>query len=175
LKTSNIQEKWEDEISFLDELMNDDVRNNSAWNQRWFVAHRGSKSAPFSLAQAESEVQFAIEKAKVDPYNESPWKYFIAIIKEQSRRIGNTEEFPAFLALCEKAIEETKVSFEEASKKDGMECTHLLSAYVDILEIKGGEDCRENALGFMHALETRYDPIRKKYWKLRAEKLQKSS
>jgi protein farnesyltransferase/geranylgeranyltransferase type-1 subunit alpha len=156
-------------------LLLDDVRNNSAWNQAWFVSHRGSKSAPFSLAQAEREVAFAIEKAKIDPYNESPWKYFIAIIKEQSRRIGiSSEEFKTFLATCEKSVEDTKVSFERGTNKDGMECTHLISAYVDILEMNGSPACIEKALGFVEALEKRYDPIRKKYWKLRADNLHAS-
>ena len=163
--------------------MKEDVRNNSAWNQRWFVAHRGSKSktkssTPFSLARAQDEMRFAIEKAKIDPYNESPWKYFIAILKEQASTSRQTigeedkeeEEFLKFLALCEKEVEETKASFEVESKKDGMECIHLIAAHVDILEMKGGEDSRAKALGFIRSLESRYDPIRKKYWRLRADK-----
>jgi len=166
--------KWEEDLTLVDELLIDDVRNNSAWNQRWFVTHRGLKSAPFSLDNAENEVQYAIQKSSLDPYNESPWRYLIAIIKEQFRLIGGTEDFAAFVDACENSVLETKVTFEETTKKDGKECTHLISAYIDILEMKGDEDSLDGAVKFAHDLETRYDPIRKKYWKMRANQLQQS-
>lgn len=174
LQAIKIEEKWEAELSFIDMLLDDDVRNNSAWNQRWLVSHRGSKSASFSLRKAEIEIDYAIEKARLDVYNESPWKYFVAIVKEQCK-FNHKEDSDLRLFLdAEKKIEETKTLFEETSKKDSMECIHLHAAYIDILEIKGDKESCEKALDFVNALETRYDPIRKKYWRIRGEKLQKS-
>ena len=48
-------------------LIQQDPRNNSAWNQRWFASHRAKKD-PLTLDMARSEMDFAIEKgAQIDP------------------------------------------------------------------------------------------------------------
>ena len=150
------------------------MRNNSAWNQRWFATHRGSKSAQ-SLESAQNEVNYAIEKAGWDPYNESPWKYFVAIIKEQFRsdKGGNIGTLP-FIEACEESLLQTKETFEKETKKDGMECNHLIAAHIDILEMKASDESRLKAVDLARALETRYDPIRRKYWKLRSAQLRET-
>jgi len=167
-----MESKWNAEIEFINGLLEDDVRNNSAWNQRWFVTHRGSKSIPFAIDDARQELSFSICKAEQDPYNESPWKYFVAVIKEQFRLIGTTPEFASLIGVSEKALEETKANFEQKSKKDGMECTNLIAAHIDILEMKGDKTSIASAIEFAKLLESRYDPVRKKYWKLRAQQLE---
>ncbi len=225
----------------VDYLINDDVRNNSAWNERWFVSHRGKKLKlnvkdhhgkakksdndddddddgstssrellfVFPLEQARKEIEYAISKAAIDPYNESPWRYFIAIIREQlklSMIIGkgngtgtgtgtgtggngngngdgdkgdsdseSTLTFRKFLLECEAKVIQTKEEFEQEYKKDGKECTHLLSAYVDILHIKGDEHSCNIAHGLCEELANRYDTVRKKYWDMRANQIQKSN
>ena len=188
LKSINMPQKWREEIMFINELLEEDVRNNSAWNQRWFVSHVGKKSGSgsslFSLDQAKVEVGYTLEKASLDPYNESPWKYFIAIIKEQFRssaadaesepESNSDSEFRLFLDECQSNTEKIKTRFEEQFKKDGMQCTHLVSTLVDILEIKGDEKSLREALDLVQALETRYDPIRRKYWKMRGDKLKRT-
>lgn len=153
-------------------MLEDDVRNNSAWNQRWFVTHRGSKSIPFPIEDARQEVIFSISQAQQDPYNESPWKYFVALIKEQFRLIGTSPKFVSLIDYSEKALKETKENFEQESSKDGMECTHLIAAHIDILEMKGDGASVSRAMEFAKLLESRYDPVRKKYWKLRAQQLE---
>ena len=59
--------------------------------------------------------------------------------------------------------------FEESTKKDGKECIHYLSALIEMLEIKGDADSCKQAIGYAEELEVCYDPIRKKYWKMRAD------
>lgn len=34
---------WDDELDYVDTLLEDDVRNNSAWNQRYFVVSHTTK------------------------------------------------------------------------------------------------------------------------------------
>ncbi len=73
----------------------DDPRNNSAWNQRWFATHEGqiaaaltageSAQSVLSLDLAEEEAHYGICGAKLDPYNESPWRYLIGVLMEQWR------------------------------------------------------------------------------------------
>ena len=37
---------WADEISYINRLLEEDVRNNSAWNQRFFVISNTTKFTP---------------------------------------------------------------------------------------------------------------------------------
>jgi hypothetical protein len=53
-----------------------------------------------------------------------------------------------------------------------MECTNLIAAHIDILEMKGDKTSIASAIEFAKLLESRYDPVRKKYWKLRAQQLE---
>lgn len=45
---------WDDELSYVDKLLEDDVRNNSAWNQRFFVV---SNTTDFSDDIVKEEVK----------------------------------------------------------------------------------------------------------------------
>jgi len=219
LSTLNDERLWVDEMKHnVNDLINEDVRNNSAWNERWFVSHRGKKLNVnvnarrsddrdgsgsrelfvFPLEQARKEIEYAISKAAIDPYNESPWRYFIAIIREQLKLSmilgkeygtggdgnvdgngdGNDDNddstFHKFLLECEAKVIQTKKEFEEEYNKDGKECTHLLSAYVDILHMKGDEISCHIAHGLCEELANRYDTVRKKYWDMRANQITSS-
>jgi len=50
-------------------LIQQDPRNNSAWNQRWFVFHEGGSIKALALEMAKKEADFAIQGANLDPYN----------------------------------------------------------------------------------------------------------
>jgi len=167
LKTLNTEELWNKELDFTDKLIIKDVWNNSAWNDRWFASHRGLKSAPFCLEKSKNEVSYVIDKIANDPYNESPCRYLVAIVKEQLLLIGGEDKFRSFISECEKKIMKVKREFEESMKMDGNDCVQLIGAYIDILEMKGDQESYEDAKDLAEKLESRYDPIRRKYWKMR--------
>ncbi|GAB4820132.1 hypothetical protein N2152v2_007178 [Parachlorella kessleri] len=65
---------WESELAFTDRLLREDLRNNSAWNQRFFVLARGRLAG----TQAElngREVDFVVSKIHAAAHNESAWAY----------------------------------------------------------------------------------------------------
>ena len=45
---------WEHELQYVDELLRDDLRNNSAWNQRFYVIYN---TTGFTEEVMEREVQ----------------------------------------------------------------------------------------------------------------------
>lgn len=61
-----------------------DVRNNSAWNQRWFVLKQtdgySKKDNKDSLQICTTELFYVIRKARLDMNNYSPWYYLRAYI-----------------------------------------------------------------------------------------------
>ena len=51
---------WQGEYGIIEELLDADVRNNSAWNQRYFVV---SNTTDMSLSVRQGEVEWALAKA----------------------------------------------------------------------------------------------------------------
>ncbi|WFD31689.1 galactose-6-sulfurylase [Malassezia sp. CBS 17886] len=70
---------WDAEPVYVDELLARDVRNNSAYNHRWFVmfARRAGNGAPPPADDVlrDSEVRYALGKLALAPNNASAWNY----------------------------------------------------------------------------------------------------
>jgi len=45
---------WEGELAYVDKLIQDDIRNNSAWNQRYFVV---ANTTEFSTEVISQEIK----------------------------------------------------------------------------------------------------------------------
>jgi len=161
LKTVNKEELWKAEIEYVCKLIFEDIRNNSAWNQRWFVAHRGKREA-LSQEAAQEEANYALEQAQSDPYNESPWRYLIGVVKEQ----------PSLVESCEVKAVEMKDVLAKAGR-DAEACASLNSARIDLLEMKGNQDSLQQAIQLADAMASNHDLVRRKYWALRVSELEK--
>lgn len=156
----------------MDKLIKNDVRNNSAWNHRWFACHRAEKDTPLSYESAILEADYAIGIAEIDPFNESPWRYLIGILKEQWRQKDKAALKPTnLLDEYEGKILKIKNSITERNGGDGDSCVNLISALIDILEMKQNISAFKDAAQFAHNLAFEHDPIRKKYWILRENTL----
>ncbi|XP_013173207.1 PREDICTED: protein farnesyltransferase/geranylgeranyltransferase type-1 subunit alpha [Papilio xuthus] len=158
IKTFGLFEK---EMEFVDNLITDDVRNNSAWNQRYFVMnnHLG-----WSDMNVQKEICYTLEKLKFVKNNESAWNYLRGVLLHDSKGLsGNTEV----------------TSFCEELYSNKCRSPYLMAFLIDICDeaIKKGEINSsynaEKALDLCHALATKYDKIRCKYWNFIAEKFQK--
>lgn len=89
-------------------------------------------------------MDYAISGASLDPFNESPWRFLIGILKEQCQVV---EEKKSLLDGIEAKIVAQRDVVEKA-EKDPDACPNLVSARIDILEFKGDnsslEKVREN-------------------------------
>jgi len=170
--TVNSPTIWESELTYMNELITIDVRNNSAWNHRWFASHRAKKDPPLSYEKATLEAEYALKAAELDPFNESPWRYLIGILKEQwRRRDENTIKVSELLDEYEGNILKVKDSMKARSGDDVGSCVNLISALIDVLEMKHNASAFEEAANFANNLGMEHDPIRKKYWLLREKEL----
>ena len=65
---------WEFELADVTRLIDLDIRNNSAWNERYFVIK--NRPQVFDHNNLVNEIQFCMEKIRPAPNNESSWNYF---------------------------------------------------------------------------------------------------
>ena len=74
---------WAEELVFTERLLRDDVRNNSAWTQRYFILEKGQKYYFQSLGTPSEfynrEVDFVVVKINLAPHNDAAWVYLRAL------------------------------------------------------------------------------------------------
>lgn len=183
LRTVNDTALWSNELEHLDYLIKKDVRNNSAWNQRWFATHKGrsNKNPSLSIKIAKSEADYAIQNTALDPHNESPLRYLVALLREQQKQHKNKEiregddddnnnndmTLVSFLKYVEDEIEKLKQTLNK-----GNDCPSLIAAYIDVLEMKNDSISLLKGVDMAKDLGTKFDIVRKKYWLMKVGTLQ---
>mmetsp|Transcript_27725 Transcript_27725/g.58265 ORF Transcript_27725/g.58265 Transcript_27725/m.58265 type:complete len:389 (+) Transcript_27725:192-1358(+) len=189
IRTVNNSDLWVSEVDYSHSKILSDPRNNSAWNQRWFALHEGqistrsnSSKASYrgksilSLEKANDEANYALCGAKVDPFNESPWRYLISVLTEQWRFAQNSGDagevsiVSALLREYVRKIREMKQFWDE-QQSSGNEshgpCVSMMSALVDLLEIFTNDEVFMNEAMILLDDLVEEDPVRRKYWKKR--------
>eukprot|EP00285_Hemiselmis_virescens_P019052 CAMPEP_0173388264 /NCGR_PEP_ID=MMETSP1356-20130122/10616_1 /TAXON_ID=77927 ORGANISM="Hemiselmis virescens, Strain PCC157" /NCGR_SAMPLE_ID=MMETSP1356 /ASSEMBLY_ACC=CAM_ASM_000847 /LENGTH=252 /DNA_ID=CAMNT_0014345125 /DNA_START=220 /DNA_END=975 /DNA_ORIENTATION=+ len=63
---------WEGELAFLDRMLELDARNNSAYNQRFYVMKH---TTDMSVAVREREIEWVLAQIAQIPNNDSAWAY----------------------------------------------------------------------------------------------------
>ncbi|XP_030527959.1 protein farnesyltransferase/geranylgeranyltransferase type-1 subunit alpha [Rhodamnia argentea] len=74
---------WENELDYCTQLLEEDIFNNSAWNQRYFVITKSPLLGGLK-AMRDSEVDYAIEAIGTNPENESPWRYLRGLYNDEN-------------------------------------------------------------------------------------------
>jgi protein farnesyltransferase/geranylgeranyltransferase type-1 subunit alpha len=166
IRTVDSDRLWSDELDYVNELIVRDCRNNSAWNQRWYVVHRGDNKLVLSEEIARREVDYALEIARLDPYNESPWRYLIGIVKKQKLNS------PVALDYCLEQTTDFGLQVLLPAERDPTACASLNSARIDLLELKGSTEALQNAMQLAKDMATQHDVIRRKYWNLRVSEME---
>jgi protein farnesyltransferase/geranylgeranyltransferase type-1 subunit alpha len=152
IRTYNL---WDQELSFIEQLLNEDLRNNSAWNQRYFVI---SNTTGYSSDDViKREIQFALSYIKMAPNNESAWNYLHGVLK--GKDISSQQDVRE---MCDQLISQQVCS------------PHLMSTMIDIYDeeaSRGNNDSLVKAIELCAELSTKIDPIRERYWNYIAKKL----
>jgi protein farnesyltransferase/geranylgeranyltransferase type-1 subunit alpha len=148
---------WDDvqEWQFTENMLDVDVRNNSAWNHRWYLAFgRPDGERLKDKAVVDREAEYAIEKIRLAPQNESPWNLLRALYEKASG--------PAALSWSKFA--EFAKEFTGTDGED-VKSTHALDALAWALAEQQGHE--EEACTALEQLATKWDPIRANYWRWR--------
>lgn len=83
-------------------------------------------------------MDYAIESgAKLDPFNESPWRYMIGVMAEQIKvKKANGDDDKAIIDEYLAKTIATRTVISDAGH-DPAKCSNLISARIDLLEMKG--------------------------------------
>lgn len=162
----------------MDYLLEDDIRNNSVWNQRYFVINNTTGFTDETIAK---EVEYTINKIKVVTENESAWNYLKGYVCDLMFQIFFHLLFYSVLLLDKSELGQNAVvlQFCEDLYTEGNRSAFLLALLVDMCE----EQCtKPNASGdakksldraqeLCKALAEEHDTIRAKYWEHVAENI----
>lgn len=153
------------ELLSTQNLIEDDVRNNSAWSHRFLVVFSDpEKSTEGSLPTEhdpkvpsdilDREVNYAKEKILVAPQNQSPWNYLRGVLAKGGRKMGDVREF------AEGFVDRLGTEDEEVRSSHALDC--LAEAYLE-------EGDKEKAKLCLKRLAETWDPVRAGYWRYREQ------
>lgn len=144
-------------MAYIDKLLSADVRNNSAWNQRFFVL----KHLGLTRETVQREIHYAMNRIKLIKNNESSWNFLKGLLEYGDFSIS---QFPDVEA------------FTEDLYNSGNRAPYLLAFLVDMYIEKTLMIIEENSYDdpevyarkvfeLCEMLANHYDTIRYKYWK----------
>ncbi|KAK2877108.1 hypothetical protein FQN49_001407 [Arthroderma sp. PD_2] len=181
------------ELADVERMIDEDVRNNSAWNHRWimrFAPREGfdgglpgvgtgvgvgagaGKMVVVDEDMVDREVEYAKQKIVLAPENRSPWAYMRGVLKVAGRRMGDLKTFVQRFVVQEVV--------DEGEGEVQVKSSHALEWLGDVFaeeaqdsEPTGGSEAKANAVRMFTLLKDKYDPVRKNYWEYRIRTLDK--
>ena len=79
-------------MTYIDRLLSSDVRNNSAWNQRFFVL----KHLGLTAEVVQREIHYAMNRIRLIKNNESSWNFLRGLLEYEdfsSTQFPDVEDF----------------------------------------------------------------------------------
>ncbi|PKS05321.1 hypothetical protein jhhlp_008694 [Lomentospora prolificans] len=154
------------ELMLTQNLIEDDVRNNSAWSHRFLVvfsdpkastegSHATEYDAKVPSETVDREIAYAKEKILLAPQNQAAWNYLRGVLVKGGRKMGEVKEFSGefVTALGDDAKEEVRSSH-------ALDC--LAEAYLE-------DGNKDKAKLCLERLAVKWDPIRAGYWNYRQQ------
>ncbi|KAF7965616.1 hypothetical protein HWV62_42641 [Athelia sp. TMB] len=163
---------WEGEIAFVEHMLQEDIRNNSAWHHRFFTVFQSGvrKGDEDREAVLHRELIFVKEAISTAPNNPSAWNYLRGILDYTQTPYSTLQLFvQPYTVTREPGEDMTEVIDLEnpaPSKEAQLPCTAAIEFLADIHEVEGGDDLMK-ATELWKSLADEHDKIRKKYWEFR--------
>lgn len=145
---------FENELEYVDRLISQDVRNNSAWNQRFFVLqHMG-----LTPEVMQHEITYVMNRIAYVKNNESSWNFLRGLLNHGGDK--TLTQYPEVLTFCERLYEQ------------GIRAPFLLGFLMELYEehyfVEASDQEKQQLDAKFHELgrllEEQYDKIRCKYW-----------
>jgi protein farnesyltransferase/geranylgeranyltransferase type-1 subunit alpha len=161
------------ELGAAQNMIEDDVRNNSAWSHRFYVIFSNPKqSTPESPPTAhdpavpseviDREIAYTKEKIVIAPQNQSSWNYLRGVLAKGGRGLTSLDGF----------AEQFVDNLGEGDEKEIVKSSHALDWLADAYKEQGDKDRAKLCL---QRLSDKWDPVRAGYWKFRMSEIDKAT
>ncbi|RDX56116.1 protein prenylyltransferase [Lentinus brumalis] len=164
---------WAGERAYIEDLLEQDVRNNSAWHHRFFVVFSsgirlGDEDRDQMLRR---ELSFVKEKIALAPNNPSAWNYLRGALEHTNTPFSTLTTFVELYTTSQppsRGRDEDVVDLDNPPPSAGAQLPAVaaLEFLADIYEKEGG-DASAKAVEIWKSLANEKDVIRKKYWEYR--------
>ncbi|TFB04098.1 Protein farnesyltransferase/geranylgeranyltransferase type-1 subunit alpha [Trichoderma ghanense] len=155
------------ELATTQSMIEDDLRNNSAWSHRFFIVFSDpSVSTPGSAptehdpkvpdAIIDRETQYAKDKILLAPQNQSAWHYLRGVLVKGGRGLGTVSEFAS------------QFFTDLGGEGESVRSSHALDLMSEVYHKQGDV---EKARLCLQRLSDKWDPVREGYWKYRLAEL----
>ncbi|KND91984.1 Protein farnesyltransferase/geranylgeranyltransferase type-1 subunit alpha [Tolypocladium ophioglossoides CBS 100239] len=159
------------ELGATQSMIEDDVRNNSAWSHRFFVVFSDPTVSTADLpptahdpkvpdATIDREVAYAKDKMVLAPQNQSGWNYLRGVLAKGSRSLTAVGEF------AEQFVSGL------GQEDERVQSSHALDVLAEVYQDKGDKDKAKLCL---QRLWEKWDPVREGYWKYRASEMERAA
>ncbi|KAF9045580.1 hypothetical protein BJ165DRAFT_1478352 [Panaeolus papilionaceus] len=168
----DLADLWEGELDFVDSMLNQDVRNNSAWHHRFFVVWGcGIRDGEQDRERVfKRELIYVKQNISLAPNNPSAWNYLRGILKQTKTPFPSLSSFVLpYTRPRNPNGPRDIVDLENPPPSEGADlpAVEAMEFLADILEEKGSESDVARAVEIWKSLATEHDAIRKKYWEHR--------
>ncbi len=166
---------WDGELPYVQELLEDDLRNNSAWANRFFTLFGSGRaaagatsatSAPSTEAEAaviSQEVDWTLGKLDIAPNNSSAWSYLRGIIARPALD-SSVEHSRAALRGKVDAYAQTLAARGDASADASEQLSKQVPLALEWLVDSAAEKAQvDRANAYLDQLKVA-DPMRVRYW-----------
>lgn len=132
----------------VDKILEDDLRNNSAWNHRFYL--KFGQDSLITSEVMDTELEYVKSKIKLSPQNESSWSYLKGVLRKCGVELKTLESF------CREFVN-TDGDMADDSELDLVKSSFALEILAEISE-------SAESVKYYDLLIEKYDPIRKNYW-----------
>ncbi|CAE6437386.1 unnamed protein product, partial [Rhizoctonia solani] len=180
----NLPELWTGELDYVEELLDEDFRNNSAWHHRYFVVfgsgvRQGEEDRDAIIRR---EISFTKQKIAIAPNNPSAWNYLRGVLEYgrlpfSSQRpfvepYAEPTEYTDPLVPRSTAAEPTDDVVDLDNPKPSTQAELPVPLAIEFLgDVAEEEDDKEKAIEIFKSLANKYDTARKRYWEFRVKEL----
>ena len=179
----NLPELWAGEIPYVEQLLDEDFRNNSAWHHRHFVVFGSGvrEGDEDREAVVRRELDFTRDKIALAPNNPSAWNYLRGVLEHGRLPYSTLRQFvtpyaaepkepvdPLVPQRPESADEIVDLDNPLPSQQAELPAPLAIEFLGDIAEEEGD---KAKATEIYKSLATKHDPTRKRYWEFRIREI----
>ncbi|KAF9522236.1 hypothetical protein CPB83DRAFT_864730 [Crepidotus variabilis] len=173
------EDLWAGELDFVDAMLAQDIRNNSAWHHRFFVVWGcGVREGELDRERiSKRELIFVKQHISFAPNNPSAWNYLRGILRHTSTPFSSVAAFAEpYTSSKESISRDNIVDLDNPRPGEGAElpCSEALEFMADVHEAKTTEEGVNSAVEIWKNLATEHDTMRKKYWEHRIRSAHRS-